>query len=180
MTLVDYLEQIKSILESKIVEVINLILKVLTMKILEELEQLKAELKEKWLDYYEINQTWIKVAAIHKGHTWTEVINGTNTTLYCPDSKLIIGVVSDSDPRVSEFIQVSTQFSGTCNLDKIVEALGLRFDPDVALAERAEAAAKLEEAKLLAAQLQETKLSVAITRPIDDLGLDKLRKEINN
>lgn len=150
------------------------------MKILEEFEKLKADLRKKWLDYYEINQAWIKVAAINKTHTWVEVVDGKSVTMTCPDSKLVIGVVSDYDPRVSEFIQVSTQFSGTCNLDKIVEGLGLRFDPDVALAERAEAAAKLEEAKLLAAQLQETKLSVAITRPIDDLGLDKLRKEINN
>ena len=150
------------------------------MKILEEFEQLKAELKERWLDYYEINHEWIKVAAIHKTHTWAEVVDGKSVTMTCPDSKLVIGVVSDYDPRVSEFIQVATQFSGTCNLDKIVEGLGLRFDPDIALKERAEAKAKRQEAELLAAQLQETKLSVAITRPIDDLGLDKLRKEINN
>jgi len=96
----------------------------------------------------------------------------------CPDSKLVIGVMSDYDPRVSEFIQVSTQFSGTCNLDKIVEGLGLRFDPEIALKERDEAIAKRQEAELLAAQLQETKLSTAITTISDPL-LDKLREEIN-
>ena len=149
------------------------------MKILEEFDQLKNELKEKWLDYYEINHEWIKVAAINKTHNWTEVIDGKGVAITCPDSKLIIGVVSNSDPRVSEFIQVSTQFSGTCNLDKIVEGLGLRFDPDAVLKERAEAKAKRQEAEILAAQLQETKLSVAITRPVDDLRLDELRKEIN-
>ncbi len=148
------------------------------MKILEEFEQLKAELKERWLDYYEINHSWIKVAAINKTHTWAEVVDGKSVTLTCPDSKLIIGVVSDCDPRVSEFIQVSTQFSGTCNLDKIVEGLGLRFDPEIELKERAEALAKRQEAELLAAQLQETRLSTPLNHNSDPL-LDKLREEIN-
>jgi len=148
------------------------------MKILEEFEKLKADLRKKWLDYYEINQAWIKVAAIHKTHTWAEVVDGKSITMTCPDSKLVIGVVSDYDPRVSEFIQVSTQFSGTCSLDKIVEGLGLRFDPEIALKERDEAIAKRQEAELLAAQLQETKLSTAITTISDPL-LDKLREEIN-
>lgn len=147
------------------------------MKILKELEQLKIELKEKWLDYYEINHDWIKVAALHKTHTWVEILDGKSVPMACPDSKLIIGVVSDSDPRVSEFIQVSTNFSGTCNLDKIVEGLGLRFDPEVALEERAEQAVKFEEAKLLAVKLQETNANNYSDRTPDKLGLDELRRE---
>lgn len=67
------------------------------MDILEEFEQIKSELREKWLDYYKDNCSWIKTANLHQGQRWNKSIDSVITTLWCPDSKLIIGVVSSLD-----------------------------------------------------------------------------------
>lgn len=150
------------------------------MDIFEDFEQMQAELRKKWLDYYEINRNWIKVSALSKGHGWVEVINGKNISVYCPSSGLIIGVVSTLDKRVSDFIQISIKLFGKCgDLDRIVWGLGLRFDPDVALEERekeAEEIEEIQEAKLLAAGDEDEDDDIEPLRS-DDLELDELRKE---
>ena len=142
------------------------------MDIFEEFEQMKSELREKWLNYYEINRDWIKISKIHQGQGWVEVIEDKNVSLYCPDSKLIIGFVSALDKRVSKFIYISMQFSGVCNLDKIVQGLGLRFDPDIALKEREKTMQEKEE-------IQEAKLLTADEEYYSDPLIEELRKEAN-
>ena len=135
------------------------------MDIFEEFQDMKAGLREKWLDYYEINAHWIQVTSLRKGQSWNEAGDGQAVTLYCPDSKLIIGAIGSLDKRVADFIYVSMRLSGQYNLDKIVEGLGLRFDPDIALEERAEETEDEED------DIENEQVKV------DNLGLEQLRRE---
>lgn len=140
------------------------------MDFLEEFEQVKAELREKWLDYYEANRSWIKIANLHKGQRWDEVIDGTDTTLWCPNSNLIIGFATGLDKRIANSIKISIHLSGSGNVDKIVEGLGLKFDPDIALKAREEYEDDEEDDDSSEdEEVEEEK--------VDDLGLDILRKE---
>ena len=66
----------------------------------------QVELREKWLDYYEANHRWIKIAGLEKGQRWNKSVDGVITTLQCPSSILIIGVVSSLDTAV--FMQIGT------------------------------------------------------------------------
>lgn len=146
------------------------------MDILEDFEEMKAELREKWLDYYEINHDWIKSAGLHQGIFWHTVINGKETTIYCPNSALILGVVSSLDKRIARFIQISKQLSGGCSPDQLVIGLGLKFNMDAALEER-------EKAKEQKEDIQEAKLLIANGKDYTDPLLEKLRREareINN
>ena len=144
------------------------------MDIFEDFEQAKVELREKWLDYYEANHRWIKIAGLEEGQRWNKSVDGVITTLQCPNSILIIGVVSSLDKRVADSIQIAMQLSGNCRIDKIIEGLGLRFDPDIALEERRKAQEEKEE-------VQEAKLLTAGEDDEDDdeLGLEALRREAN-
>jgi hypothetical protein len=146
------------------------------MDIREVFEQMKAELKEKWLDYYEINRDWIKVACLHQGWKWKEVVNGEEVTLSCPDSRLMIGVISGLDKRVTDFIHVSTKLTSKCDYDSVIRGLGLVFDTETALEERQREKEQEEDT-------QEAKLLTASGEDYTDPLLEELRREareINN
>jgi len=151
------------------------------MEIFEEFEQMKAELKEKWLDYYDINRDWIKVANLHRGIGWKDFINGTESVIHCPSGALILGVISSLDKRASDFIKVLTKLSGSCGVDQTIFGLGLRFDPEAALEERRiaqEEKEEIQEAKLLTSGEDNEDEDDEIEQvKVDDLGLDELRRE---
>lgn len=111
----------------------------------EILEQVKPVLREKWLDYYELNRHWIETAKIHQEKSWSEDIEGENITLYCPNSILMIAVITALDKTVNGFLHISTQLTGRCYSDSFVENLGLRFDPDIALKNREVLIEKISE-----------------------------------
>ncbi|MEC4892004.1 MAG: DUF5331 domain-containing protein [Oscillatoria sp. PMC 1051.18] len=93
------------------------------------LEELKPTLKDKWLDYYQANRSWFRRT---KNYKW---IVGTPDGGYRPDSYLIIGAVSALEPKVTEIL--FHFFLVSDNRDRIVEALGLHFDPEKELEKRA-------------------------------------------
>lgn len=109
------------------------------------IEQVKPVLREKWLDYYELNRHWIETAKVHKGQGWNEVIDGKDTALYCPDSRLMLGVITALDKTGTSLLHISTQLTGGCYPDKIIENLGLRFDPAMALESREESIEKVSD-----------------------------------
>lgn len=83
-------------------------------------EELKPTLKDKWLDYYEANQRMIK-KLMELGFHYDKR----------PNSDFIIGTVSALEPRLEEYLFC---FFLVCNdLNKIVEALELDFDPELQL-----------------------------------------------
>ena len=87
-------------------------------------EELKPTLKDKWLDYYEANQRMIK-KLMELGYKYED--SGHKR----PNNDFIIGTISALEPRLEEYLFC---FFLVCNdLRKIVEALGLNFDPDLQL-----------------------------------------------
>lgn len=89
--------------------------------------ELKAELKSKWLAYYKQNITWIVDRSLNKN------TNCENQGLYrCrPSSDLIMSVIIALEPKLSALMPFWCKFR---NLDQIVEMLGLDFDPDFVIA----------------------------------------------
>ncbi len=140
------------------------------MDIFEDFEEMKSELREKWLDYYEINHNWIKAARLSQGMAWNVMVNGNQTTIYCPSSALILGVVSSLDKRITSFIQISEKLSGSCTPDQLVIGLGLRFNMDAALEERQRKKEQKED-------VQEAKLLTASGEDYTDPLLEELRRE---
>lgn len=125
------------------------------MNFSEILEQVKPVIREKWLDYYELNRHWIEAARIHQGKSWSEEIEGENITLYCPNSILIIAVITALDKTTNGFLHISTQLTGRCYSDSFVENIGLKFDPSVALNNREKLIEKVsdtQESKTLIAE----------------------------
>ena len=92
--------------------------------ILERHEQLKAELKEKWLNYYQANQFWLKKA------------NGKGYQFENP--RVMLGIITalESSSELKELLQYFLLVTQDC--DSIIKALGLHFDPELELKKRLE------------------------------------------
>ena len=120
------------------------------MKIFDEFDELRAELQQRWIDYYEDNRDWIKSLGLDKGDSWSVTVDNQTQTRYCPDHRFIVGVASLLDERVVDYIRIGIRMSAQDSYTVVVKGLGLRFDPEVAIKQREEAA-KMQEAKLLSA-----------------------------
>ncbi|MFY7802656.1 MAG: DUF5331 domain-containing protein, partial [Limnoraphis robusta] len=83
-----------------------------------------ANLRDKWLHYYQANRDWL---LLQMQLSSVKTPDGGRR----PPSSLILGVINALDPEAS---QLMLPFS-TLNPDpeKLVEVLGLNFDPDIAL-----------------------------------------------
>ena len=88
-------------------------------------EELKPTLKDKWLNYYEANRLWLKELPNY----YNAPEKGSR-----PTSELILGVITTLEPRLKEllfnFLLVSK------DINKIVDVLGLNFDPEKELEKR--------------------------------------------
>lgn len=136
--------------------------------ILAQPEQFKAALKDKWLDYYKANRSWLRrYMNINQG--WCDSANGyTRKELdhfgfskdyqpRRPECYFIIGVMSVLEPSLKGlfvFIEYSTADS-----EKIITALELDFDPEIELKKRSQ-------------QLEKQQLEK------DSQYLDQIREEI--
>jgi hypothetical protein len=91
-------------------------------ELIEQVEELKAELKDKFLDYYQANQNWLK-----KMEGRGQTINNT---------WFILGVVTALEPRseLKELLQYFLMVSQ--DSDTIARDLGLNFDPEKELEKR--------------------------------------------
>ena len=99
--------------------------------ILAQPEQFKAALKDKWLDYYETNRSWL------------EKLNGHGYRIN--DSWFLLGIITALEPK-SELKKVLHYFllvTKDCN--SIITALGLDFYPEIELKKRSQ---QLEKQKL--------------------------------
>ncbi|MFW6296061.1 MAG: DUF5331 domain-containing protein [Halothece sp.] len=128
------------------------------MDLVDELENLKATLKDKWLDYYEANYDWLEKLRLHN----TYDLEDGNTR---PSTELILGVITSIEPKLKKFMPFLTIL--TSDEDKILEALGLNFEPDNALKERENERAKSSE-------------SLSDNTDPDTDYLNKIRKEITH
>ena len=132
-------------------------------KLIEQPEKFKAELKDKWLNYYQANRSWLKSLLVPNNGYWYEPVNNYNKEELeddkyqpCrPNSLFILGVVGIIEPEIQ----------GLCNFvppikpNDLIKHLGLDFDPELKLEKRSQQ---------LGSQPQE----------IDAEYLDKIREEI--
>lgn len=90
-------------------------------------EHLRASLKTLWLDYYRSNRVWINRLGI-----WVTCEGDRR-----PSSSFILATLAILEPKLHEMLPLIVDLSS--NPDRIVLALGLNFNPDLALKEIAEA-----------------------------------------
>ena len=83
-------------------------------------EKVIANLKHKWLLYFQTHHIWLS-----KGKaTWVKTSDGG----YRPSSDLILGAINALEPRLSELMVPFCELNN--DSDKLVQVLGLDFDPD--------------------------------------------------
>jgi len=93
------------------------------MEILENFEQLKLTLREKWLDYYKNNLPLFNTIDIN------DFDIGKN--LYRPNGSVILSIVILLLPEIKDYILIMANVNP--DKEKIVELLGLNFSPKVEL-----------------------------------------------
>ena len=110
-------------------------------KLIEQLEQSKAELKDKWLNYYEINRNWLQPFMDQNG-TWVSNVKyeGKLEDLKYkprrPNSYFILGVLTILEPQLQKLLIFSVDLQTDAN--RILRALDLDFDPEIELKKRPE------------------------------------------
>ncbi|MEM7591600.1 MAG: DUF5331 domain-containing protein [Cyanobacteria bacterium P01_A01_bin.83] len=87
--------------------------------ILAQIEPFKAELKAKWLNYYQTNRIWLNK------------LDGYGQSIKNP--WFILGVITALEPKaeLKELLQYFLLVTHDCN--NIITALGLNFDPEIEL-----------------------------------------------
>lgn len=112
--------------------------------ILAQPEKFKAELREKWLSYYQANHSWLR-HYMNEDDGWSDSVDYDDEELESfeldedyyprrPECYFILGVVSVLEPSIQGLLS----FAGglTTNSEQLVEALGLNFDPELELKKR--------------------------------------------
>jgi hypothetical protein len=104
-------------------------------------EKFTIVLKQKWLDYFQSNRSWIilqmKVAAV-------KTPDGGQR----PPSFMILGVATALEPKLGNLMVPFYQLNS--DADKLVEVLGLNFDPEKELAKRSEQSTQPQDAEIIA------------------------------
>lgn len=106
------------------------------MNILEEFNQFKEILKDKWLDYYQVNKPWIELTM--KNRKKIETSDGGSR----PDSDIMLGAISVLEPKSLEKLYLFFLIGDASDTHSVISALGLDFDPDLELKKREEERAK--------------------------------------
>lgn len=88
------------------------------------LEQLKTNLKTKWLNYYQINRNWIK-----ERNDFTSTPDQGRR----PSDQLMIGIIAGLEPQMSDVLL--NFFKVNASYNQVIQALELNFDPDKKLEE---------------------------------------------
>ncbi|WP_346291049.1 DUF5331 domain-containing protein [Sphaerothrix gracilis] len=84
-------------------------------------EQLRQALRQKWLDYYRENRSWLVRLGV-----WV-TCQGQRR----PSSSFILATLAILEPQLGQLLPLVVDLSS--NPDRIVAALGLNFNPDEAL-----------------------------------------------
>lgn len=131
-------------------------------------DNLKLSLKQKWLQFFQIHQSWINLQMDVESIPTPD--GGSR-----PASYLILGVVNALEPQLVQLMSPFTKL--TSNVDAIIEVLELNFDPNLVLeqnpqsdAQPANDALVLSDAEIAMMLQQEDIVIQALT----DLDLDNL------
>lgn len=82
------------------------------------IQHLRRSLKEKWLDYYEENSSWLSRLSV-----WVDC-NGQVR----PSASFILATLSTLEPKLTEILPLIVDLNN--HPDRIVIALGLNFNPE--------------------------------------------------
>lgn len=93
-------------------------------------EELKATLPSKWLDYYQVNRTWIK-PLMDSRNWWHKTPDGGKRL--CAD--VMIGAITALEPKLALWMSPFCELNTDGN--QLIEVLGLDFDPKIELEKRA-------------------------------------------
>ena len=110
-------------------------------KLIEQPEQFKAELKDKWLDYYEANRNWLQ-SFMDKNGTWVcnvkyeGELDEPKYKPRRPNASFILGVLTALETQISGLLVFSAELQTDAN--SILKALNLDFDPEIELKKRPE------------------------------------------
>ena len=102
---------------------------------LKAFEEVKATLKDRWLDYYEANQVWIDPILINKKGEELKLMRNF----------LILGSITSIEPKLKEYLPLFCQLN--TNSDDLVRVMGLDFNPANELYSRQGRRKRSEEAK---------------------------------
>ena len=114
--------------------------------ILAQPEQFKAELKNKWLDYYQANRSWLQ-HCMNEDSGWYDSVDYNEEELESfevdedyeprrPECYFILGVMSVLEPSVRSLLAFAASL--TTDSEKLVKALGLDFDPELEFKKRSQ------------------------------------------
>ncbi len=87
-------------------------------------ENFTSVIRDKWLDYFRANRTWLEV---QMANTSVRTPEGGRR----PSSFLILGVVNALEPKLSNLMVPFYQLNS--DEDALIDVLGLNFDPEAVL-----------------------------------------------
>ena len=87
-------------------------------------ENFTSVIRDKWLDYFRANRTWLEV---QMATTSVRTPEGGRR----PSSFLILGVVNALEPKLSNLMVPFYQLNS--DEDALIDVLGLNFDPEAVL-----------------------------------------------
>ena len=90
-------------------------------------ENFTSALKQKWIDFFQANHSWI---GLQMKVTGVKTPDGGIR----PHSYFILGAINALEPKLGTLMLPFYQLNP--DADKLVEILGLNFDPDMELAKR--------------------------------------------
>ena len=110
-------------------------------KLIEQPEQFRAELKDKWLDYYEVNRFWLQPFMNQNGSWAVNVkyegeLENPKYTPRRPNTHFILGVVTALEPQIKGLLVFTADLQ--TDATSILRALDLDFDPEIELKKRPE------------------------------------------
>ena len=97
---------------------------------------LKNSLKQKWLQYFQSNRSWISL------HSSVATPDGGKR----PPSYLILGVINALEPQLQEWMLPFSKLN--LNVDTLIDVLELNFDPDLMLGNSTQATIEEKERQI--------------------------------
>ncbi len=102
-------------------------------------ENFTSALKQKWLEYFQINRSWIKLQM-------KAVVVKTPDGGQRPSALFILGSITALEPKLANLMVPFYRLNS--DPDILVDVLGLNFDPDLEVVKRSEDAAKPKDAEI--------------------------------
>lgn len=97
---------------------------------------LKNSLKQKWLQYFQSNRSWISL------HSSVATPDGGKR----PPSYLILGVINALEPQLQEWMLPFSKLN--LNVDTLIDVLELNFDPGLMLGNSTQATIEVKERQI--------------------------------